>query len=264
MEKATVSRAGLIDEYPDIGYRGCLEKKIMSSGEGKVKLRLIRGGKEGQAPENQKIRLFSAYSMVDDFKGYDRVRLNWVCLERRSPLAPYSRLIEGYAQIGEQVRPFFEQYAKELFTEDEIGLLGSHLQGGLGVGFTANEELIPLPSVFIPRPFRQIKPGGPMGFFKPAGGGVQGLPFDFCGYYDLSRCPPSLVVQPEAVEKGVEFLRESLRELGIDPAGYEPLLKPAVEKVYDERGLMVDRGKNRKERIRERSQFFRVQAPPEH
>jgi SOS response regulatory protein OraA/RecX len=72
------------------------------------------------------------------------------------------------------------------------------------------------------------------------------------------------VVQPEAAEKGVEFLRESLRQLGIDPAQYEPLLESAVEKVYDERGLMVDQGKTREERIRERSQFFKVQAPPEN
>jgi len=236
----------------------------MSSVKGSVKLRLIRGGKDGKARENLKIRLFSAYSTVDDFKGYDRVRLNWICLERRSPLTPYSSLIEGYAQISEQVRPFFEQYAKELFTEDEIGLLESHLDDGFGADFTTNEELVPLPSVFIPRPFRQIRPGGPMGFFKPAAGGEQGLPFDFCGYYDLSRCPPSLVVQPEAAEKGVEFLRESLRQLGIDPAQYEPLLESAVEKVYDERGLVVDQGKTREERIRERSQFFKVQAPPEN
>jgi hypothetical protein len=235
----------------------------MSSGERNVKLRLIRGGKEGVAQENLKLRLFSAYSLVDDFKGYDRVRLNWICLERRSPAGPYSKLIEGYAQIGDQVRPFFEQYVKELFSEDEVGLLGSYLKGSLGAGFVSNEELVPIPSVFIPRPFRQIKPGGPMGFFKPAACGGQCLPFDFCGYYDLSRCPPSLRVQPEAAEKGVEFLRESLRELGIDPEGYEPLLKSAVEKVYDERGLMVEQGKTREERIRERSQFFRVQAPPE-
>ena len=235
----------------------------MSSGEKNVKLRLIRGGK-GEKRENLKIRLFSAYSIVDDFKGYDHVRLNWICLERKSPIAPYGELIEGYAQIGEQVRPFFEQYVKELFTEDEIGLLSEHLKGVLGATFTTDEEPVPLPSALIPKPFRQIKAGGPMGFFKPAAGGEQRFPFDFCGCYDLSRCPPSLIVQAEVTENGAEFLRESLKELGIDPAGYEPLLKSVVEKVYDERGLRVEQGKSREERMRERSRFFRVQAPPEN
>jgi hypothetical protein len=131
------------------------------------------------------------------------------------------------------------------------------------VDFTVNEELTPIPSVFIPRPFRQIKPGGAVGFFRPDAGAGTALPFDFCGFYDLSRCPPSLVIQPEAAEKGMEFLRESLKELGIDPAGYEPSLKAAVEKVYDAKGLLVDRGKTLEERTKERSQFFKVQAPPE-
>jgi len=234
----------------------------MSSGEGSPKLRLIRGGKGKKGPESPKIRLFSASSIVDDFKGYDRVRLNWICLKRKFPLGPYSSLIEGYAQIGEQVRPFFEQYVKELFTEEEIALLKNNLRGVYGTGFTVNEEPVPIPSVFIPRPFRQIKPGGPLGFFKPAVEGEQ--PFDFCGYYDLSRCPPSLLIQNEVADRGVEFLRECLRELGIDPVGFEPLLRSAVEKVYNERGLMVDRGKTREERIKERSQFFRVQTPPEN
>lgn len=236
----------------------------MGSEAGRLRLRLIQGGKDGRGPENLKVRLFSAYSMVDDFKGYDCVRLNWICLERKSPVAPYGALIDGYAQISEQVRHFFEQYVKELFTEDEVELLGGRIKAVFSENFIINEETVPFPSVFIPTPYRQIKPGEPRGFFKPAGESEADLPFDFCGYYDLSRCPPSLDIQSEAREKGVEFLRESLKELGIDAAEYEPSLRGAVEKIYDERGLRVDRGKTREERIRKRSQYFGRQAPPEN
>ena len=90
------------------------------------------------------------------------------------------------------------------------------------------------------------------------------MPFDFCGYYDLSRCPPSLAIQQMVAENGVEFLRESLKNLGIDSSVYELLLNATVEKVYNEKGLLVDRGKTREERMRERAQFFKIQAPPKN
>lgn len=228
-----------------------------------VKLSVIQGGKGGNGREDRQPRLFSAYSMVDDFKGYDRVRLNWIYLERQAPSWPYGKLIDGYAQIGEQVRHFFEQYVKELFTEEEIEMLRVHLKAGFGSNFTVNEEQLPVQSVFIPMPYRQIKPGGPRGFFKPAGETKVGLPFDFCGYFDFSRCPPSLLLQSEAERNGVDFLRQSLLELGIDPTAYELRLKAAVERAYDEKGLLVCLGKTRGERIKERSQFFKMQAPPE-
>ena len=93
-----------------------------------VKLRLIQGGKEDREPETHRIRLFSAYSLVDNFRGHDRVRLNWIHLQRRIPPASYGRLIEGYAQINERVRIFFEDYVKELFTEQEIDLLSGYLR----------------------------------------------------------------------------------------------------------------------------------------
>lgn len=136
----------------------------MGSEAGRVKLRLIHGGKGSRGPENLKVRLFSAYSIVDDFKGCDCVRLNWICLERKSPLAPYASLIDGYAQISDQVRHFFEQYVKELFTEDEVELLGDWIKTVFKKMFTANEETVPFPSVFIPTPYRQIRPGDPGGF----------------------------------------------------------------------------------------------------
>ena len=189
-----------------------------------VKLRLIHGGKESKKLETRSVRLFSAYSLVDDFKGHDHVRLNWIYLERSVSTEPYARLIDGYAQINERVRTLFEQYVNELFTEQEIDLLGKHLRQNFGANFTAVEESVPLSSVFMPTPFRQIKPGGPRGFFKPAGAREANWPFDFCGYYDLSNCPPGLDIEPEAAENGVEFLRESLKNLKMNPAVYEPLL----------------------------------------
>jgi hypothetical protein len=56
-----------------------------------VKLRIINGGKESKE-SSEKIRLFSAYSVVDNFQGHDCVKLNWIHLERRFPIARYDRL----------------------------------------------------------------------------------------------------------------------------------------------------------------------------
>jgi hypothetical protein len=66
------------------------------------------------------------------------------------------------------------------------------------------------------------------------------------------------------MEKGITFLRESLKNLGIEPNGYESLLKGAVERVYDDFGFYVDQGKTLDERSKERAEFNLNVIPPKN
>ncbi len=229
-----------------------------------VKLRVICGGKKRDDSSEKKVRLFSAYSMVDNFKGHDCVRLNWIYRGRKLPVLEYEKLIDGYFQINERMRYYFEEYVKELFTEKESDLLRSYVSGIFGTEPTVVEEEVPLSCVFMPMPYGEIKPGGLRGFYKQEEAGDIGLPFSVCGYYDLGKCPPSIAIQSTAAEKGVEFLRESLRRMGILNGGEEPPFRDIVEQIYDEFGFFVDKGRNREERIKARAEFFKVNTPPKN
>jgi hypothetical protein len=228
-----------------------------------VKLRIINGGKESNE-STEKIRLFSAYSVIDNFQGHDCVRLNWIHLERKFPIARYDRLIDGYDKIDERMRFYFEEYVKELFSKDEVELLRAYVNASFKTELYEVEETVPVSCIFVPMPYREIKPGGSRGFYQPVQNGGPALPFKTSGYYDLSKCPSSISIQCSTMEKGIAFLRESLKNLGIDADGYEPLLKGTVESIYDEFGFFVDRGKTLEERSKEREEFNRNATPPQN
>jgi hypothetical protein len=226
-----------------------------------LKLRVIKGGKH-RSPSAPKMRLFSAYSVVDNFQGHDCVKLNWIFLDRKFPVAGFDKLIDCYGQIDERMRSYFEEYVKELFTEDEIEALGRYVKDNLRVDVQAAEEPMPISCVFVPMPYKEIKPGGSRGFYHLSPGERDELPFKACAYYDLSKSPPSVFIESEARERGVAFLKESLQSLGLEIELEDGVLRSIVEKVYDGSGLIVEKGKTKDDRLKARSEYFKVDANP--
>ncbi len=216
-----------------------------------VKFRVIKGRKENRHPQAERVRLFSAWSVVDNFLGHDKVKLNWIRMDRKSPVAGFETLIEGYEQTDSRMRCYFEEYVNELLTENEIELLRGTVLASLGRPIEIVEESVPISSMFMPMPFRALKPGENRGFFKLVGDPKSELSFNFRGYYDLTKSPSSIIIPAAALENGSHFLENALRKLGIN-AG-EQSIGDAVKKVYDETGLFVEKGKNREERLLEQS-----------
>lgn len=222
-----------------------------------VQLRVINGGKSRGESCHPDVRLFSAYSLVDNYQGCDGVRLNWVCLERENPVAPYEGLIEGYKNLDERVRPYFEEFIRELFTEDEIQSLENYLMENYSSDLHIHEETLPASSIFIPMPFRQACFGKGRGFHYLFEDAHYDLPFKVGAYFDLRNCPPSIALQPTMKAKGLAYLEEAMRHLGLDCRFPESALEDTVESLFNRMGLYVEQGKTKEERIRERELFLK-------
>ncbi|MFP5212689.1 MAG: hypothetical protein ACLGPL_04850 [Acidobacteriota bacterium] len=223
-----------------------------------VKLRVIKGGKSGG--ESCVTRLYSAYSIVDNYQGRDGVRFNWIYLDRKRPVAPYEGLIQNYGGVEPRVRPFFETYINELFTAEEVERLGRFVTEHLGGHFEANEEPVPAPSLFLPMPFQQAPVGVGRGFYYLSDIESYDLPFKVCGFFDVRSCAPSVVMQRDARERAVVFLEKALRILNF--GSERDRLEAAVEAIYDNYGLHVEQGKTREERIKQRDSRQRPTDAP--
>lgn len=73
------------------------------------------------------MRLFSAWSIVDNVDEYEGVTINWCYAGRKKPLAPYDELIADYHSLDRIIRQYMEDYVCELFTEEEIMSLRAYL-----------------------------------------------------------------------------------------------------------------------------------------
>jgi hypothetical protein len=216
---------------------------------------VIKGGKYTEEPVLSKVKLFSAYSLVDNYCGRDGVRLNWIYMGRKKPAVPFQAAIEDYSGIDEGMRPYFEDYVNELFTEEEVLSLQDFSSRNLEVSLQLKEVKLPVPGVFIPMPFNGIPAGEGRGFYHPREQENE-LPFQVCAYFDLRSCPASVCMQKEPREHGVAYLREAIKALGLNAELNMEQLSAAVESLYNRFGLQVQLGKNMEERLRERKEHL--------
>jgi hypothetical protein len=220
-----------------------------------ARLRVIKGGKYTEEPVPSTVKLFSAYSLVDNYCGRDSVRLNWIYMDRKKPAIPFQAAIEDYSEIDEGMRPYFEDYVKELFTEEEVQSLQDFSSRNLEVSLHLKEVRLPIPGVFIPMPFNGIPAGEGRGFYHPREQN-NGIPFQVCAYFDLRSCPASVCMQKEPREHGVAYLREAIKTLGLEADLKIEQLSMAVESLYDRLGLYVQLGKKMEDRLKERKEHL--------
>jgi hypothetical protein len=220
-----------------------------------AKLQMIKGGKYTEEPLPSAVKLFSAYSLVDNYRGRDGVRLNWIYMGRKKPVVPFQALIEDHSGIDEGMRPYFEDYVKELFTEEEIRLLKDFVSNRLEINLEPKEVTLPIASLFIPMPFNGISAGEGRGFYHPREVENE-LSFQVCAYFDFRNCPPSVCMQKEPREHGVTYLREAIKALGLKADLNVEQLSAAVESLYNELGLHVEQGKSMEDRLKERKEHL--------
>lgn len=221
-----------------------------------VNLRVIQGGKSAGTLPAAAIRLYTAYSVMDGFKGHDCVKMNWIYLNREWPVAPFERLITNYKNLNKNIRPYFEECVKEFFSLDEVNALKAYL-AGRGTMLYVNEEVLPVTDMFVPISFRQISPREGRGFFDLSAEQDNKLPFKVLGYYDLRNCPLSLNLPDDLKQKGILYLEEALKSLPGDLKTKYPELELLVDTLYDQYGLYVQRGQTREERLKARETFVR-------
>jgi hypothetical protein len=214
-----------------------------------VKLRVINGGKAKEDETPAEVKLYSAYSLVDNFQGRDCVKLNWVCMERKGLAVPASKLFNGQIDIDKNMLPYFEEYVYELFTKVEVEALGSYLSESHGIELHVNEEVLPSIGFFVPMPYKSIPQKGDRGYYDVAD---PGLPVKVRAYFDLGKCPPSIALQQDSRKRGIMYLREALELMGMDVDARAGEIESLVEALYDKHGLYVQQGKDKVSRLKER------------
>jgi len=153
------------------------------------------------------MRLFSAWSIVNNFIGYDEVVFNWFYAEREKHLAAYKELIANYHHLDEVIKPYMEDYVNELFTEEEIKALRAYLskRSPAGRHFRCKghyqTQQIELFVAEMPLPIREpardkniilrnaTHSGGLQDKYIFSNEDGYDLPFKVYAYHDLRDCP---------------------------------------------------------------------------
>jgi len=193
------------------------------------------------------VRLFRAWSLLDEFMGHDQVMFNWFVAGRPVPIVPYEELIEDFDEDQEEVG-YDKMLANELLTEAEVGELREYLIKHHNVEVQVEEVLLPIQAGGLSYGLLLIS--GENGFYSLADEETYELRVPILGHYKVEEDPTSLL-SIEEIEIGTIFLGkifDNLKISAIDQNQKIGLLK----EIYEETGLLVKRDKKKSERMSNR------------
>lgn len=181
------------------------------------------------------MRLYRAWSLVDDFNGQDQVLFNWFVVGRKEPVIPYSCLIENYDE-SEDESIYDHMLVNEYFTWDETEELRSYLWSAHQLRLMVEEVPLPVRSGGLSYGLRLIS--GVQGFYALADEEGYPLEISVLGHYD-----PAVETEPGSlsgkdIQISTDFLNRVFDRLGL-PAVEEHELQDLLEKIYLETGYWV-------------------------
>ena len=143
------------------------------------------------------LKLYRAYSIMDDFLGYGQIKVHWFCEDRNEPIGPYDQLIQDF-EPGQNL--YAEDSINECFTEEEIEQLREYLERVHGYKLHAIEVNLPMPECM---PYGAIGAGGVLAMSTSGELGIirghhddyymlsteeeYSLPFKVWGYFDTAE-----------------------------------------------------------------------------
>jgi hypothetical protein len=199
------------------------------------RFRVISGGKSRRnTPEIPTPCLYRAHSTGTFVKGdsvFEEVVFHWYCLERDNPPVAYSDAIAGYEQMDAELRRPFERFVDRHFTEAEVSALGIYLTKRYHLEIQSKRVLLPVKD----RAFL-FEEGSDViyEFLELSERQDYPLPFKVWGYFTLQgrKALPSF-------EKGIEFVEEVLKQLGLALRVDRDRLKIILKSIYTASGLAV-------------------------
>lgn len=88
-------------------------------------------------------KLFRAYSVRESYKNRDSVIVDWFCLSRERPVAPYGELILNYNELDDDEQARARKLADNFLTEPEIAELKDYIEAGSGFDVRTSEVKTP-------------------------------------------------------------------------------------------------------------------------
>lgn len=153
------------------------------------------------------VRLYKAWSFVDNFMGQDQVRLDWFVVGRTAPLVPYAELIKDYDKDLED-SCYDQVLVNELFADSEVEELRAYLGRSHQLDLQLEEVTLP------------VKPGGlsyglllisgEKSFYTLADEEGYNLSLSILGHYDGEGMAASNSLSERDINMGTSFFRESI------------------------------------------------------
>jgi hypothetical protein len=100
--------------------------------------------KDHKTREPNSPKFYSAYSIIDQLKGFKQVFVTWYCSRRGSNSESYSQLIAQYDRLPAQYKRRAELYVDTLFRQPEIALLQQSVKKSFGVAIHTIVQSLPM------------------------------------------------------------------------------------------------------------------------
>ncbi|GAB6181822.1 hypothetical protein JCM14036_31410 [Desulfotomaculum defluvii] len=181
------------------------------------------------------VRLFRAWSVVDNFNGQDQVKFNWFVVGRQIPIGSYEELIENYDQ-NDQDAWCDQLLLNEFFTEAEIGELRHYLLNYHHLEVQVEEVFLPIRSGGLSYGLQLIN--GVNGFYSLADEADYSLSISVLGHFDNQEQDSSNLLSNEDLQKGLDFLKIVCNYLKV-PWAEQKNLTTLLNKIYEETGFCV-------------------------
>jgi hypothetical protein len=183
------------------------------------------------------VRLFRAWSMVDNFLGQDQVKLDWFVVGRTAPPAPYHELISDYDENDENAC-YDEILANELFTETELQGLENYLAEQHQLDLEWEELVLPLKKGILSYGLLLIS--GVKGFYALADESGYDLSMAVLGHYDAKEVniSASAALSEEDISLGSTFMEIILARMNINGIAKDEM-QAWLQQIYTTEGLKV-------------------------
>lgn len=186
------------------------------------------------------VRLFRAWSVVDNFYGKDQVIFNWFVVGRPKPIDSYEELIENYDESHDEAW-CDRLVVDELFTEAEIEELRDYV-------FNSHKLEVRIEEVSLPVRAGELSYGlllvnGVEGFYALAEEDGYDLSVSVLGHFDIEEDYLSKRLSYEDVQKGIDFLKIVFNNLNLSPLQQDDLIN-LLNQIYEETGLFVYKDNN--------------------
>jgi hypothetical protein len=189
-------------------------------------------------------KLYSAYSVVNDFHDRDNVNFIWFVRNRKTPLAETKSLIDHFedVKIASQ-RRLLERRVQALFNQQEIKALQRYLAKTHDTELFIRKIDLPLKAKEMPALFPMDKEAvvAGTGLYLLAEEKTYALPFETWAYYDLRECPLTAEAQAKRNARltGVRFVRAALDGLKIGRELTDEQIDAAVAPLFEQLGFEV-------------------------
>lgn len=133
------------------------------------------------------MKLYEAYSMIDDYRGFKDVQFHWFVSKRQESIIMPEKAITGYTKLDERGRFYALDYMNELLTENEVEALRTYLKENHDTDLEAVEVKLPIWGAGT-MGVGALPVGGLTDFYMLAYEDNYDLDVPIWGYYDLGSC----------------------------------------------------------------------------